>query len=119
MVQLEKYNKKQKQMYKLYLLRDHLLVQEMMLRAMLDYSKVIRGTRGSALYSDAEGVLRQGLDEQFRFSLDVTESHKMIQQIRKYKDSYEIIWRPVRPIPEGQDFFENIWRQYRLNKNIY
>ena len=108
-----------KQMYKLYLLRDHLLVQEMMLRAMLDYSKVIRGTRGSALYSDAEGVLRQGLDEQFRFSLDVTESHKMIQQIRKYKDSYEIIWRPVRPIPEEQDFFENIWRQYRLNKNIY
>lgn len=108
-----------KQIYKLYLLRDHLLVQEMVLYAMLDYCKKIGGTRGSALYSNEEGVLRQGLDELFRFSLDVTDSYKKVQQIRKCKDIYEIMWRSVRPIPANQDFFENVWRQYRINKNIF
>lgn len=107
------------QIYKLYLLRDHLLVQEMMLRAMLNYSGVIGGTRGSALYSNAEGILRQGLDERFRFSPDSTDSCKKVQQIRKCKDSFEIMWRPVRPIPSDQDFFENVWRQYRINRNIF
>ena len=28
-------------------------------------------------------------------------------------------WRPVRPIPEDDDFFENVWRDYREHKNIY
>jgi len=25
----------------------------------------------------------------------------------------------VRPIPQEDDFFENVWRGYRENKNIY
>ncbi|SDD46072.1 Succinate dehydrogenase/fumarate reductase, flavoprotein subunit [Sanguibacter gelidistatuariae] len=28
-------------------------------------------------------------------------------------------WRPVRPIPEDDDFFENVWRTYRENQNIF
>jgi len=28
-------------------------------------------------------------------------------------------WRPVRPIPEDDDFFENVWREFREHKNIY
>jgi succinate dehydrogenase / fumarate reductase flavoprotein subunit len=29
------------------------------------------------------------------------------------------VWRPVRPIPEDDDFFENVWRDYREHRNIY
>lgn len=27
-------------------------------------------------------------------------------------------WRPVRPIPEDDDFFENVWREYREHRNV-
>ena len=27
--------------------------------------------------------------------------------------------RNVRPLPEGGGFFENVWREYRENKNIF
>jgi sugar (pentulose or hexulose) kinase len=28
-------------------------------------------------------------------------------------------WREVRPLPEGGGFFENVWRSYRENGNVY
>ena len=28
-------------------------------------------------------------------------------------------WRPVRPLPEGGGFFENVWRRYREDGNVY
>ncbi|MGC0249946.1 FAD-binding protein [Pseudactinotalea sp. Z1748] len=28
-------------------------------------------------------------------------------------------WRPVRPIPADDDFFENVWREFREHGNIY
>ena len=28
-------------------------------------------------------------------------------------------WRAPRPIPEDDDFFENVWRSYRETGNIY
>ena len=28
-------------------------------------------------------------------------------------------WRPRRPIPEDDDFFENVWRDFREHGNIY
>ena len=28
-------------------------------------------------------------------------------------------WRPVRPIPTDDDFFENVWRAFRENGNVY
>ena len=27
-------------------------------------------------------------------------------------------WRPVRPIPKDDDFFENVWREYRETGNV-
>lgn len=107
------------QLYKVYLLMDHLLVQETMLQAILNYSDIVGGTRGSALYWDSKGKLRQGLNEQFRFRQDATDSNTMVQQIRKCAGMYEMVWRPVRPIPDDQNFFENVWRQYRINRNIF
>ena len=104
---------------KLYRLQDVLLTQEAVLRAMENYSSQISTTRGSALYTNPDGILREGLDERFRFCLSGGESNHLVQQIRMEDDQFTIIWRPVRPIPEDEDFFENVWRQYRINKNIY
>ena len=28
-------------------------------------------------------------------------------------------WRPVRPIPADDDFFENVWRDFRDSGNVY
>ena len=107
------------ELYKLYRLQDVLLTQEAVLRAMEDYSSEIGTTRGSALYTNPDGILREGLDERFRFCLSGGESNHLVQQIRMEDDQFTIIWRPVRPIPADEDFFENVWRQYRINKNIY
>ena len=27
-------------------------------------------------------------------------------------------WRPRRPIPEDDDFFENVWREFREHGNV-
>src|SRR5699024_2251169 len=32
--------------------------------------------------------------------------------------SVETSWRPVRPIPVEDDFFENVWREYRKDGNV-
>jgi len=31
----------------------------------------------------------------------------------------EFHWRPRRPIPQADEFFENVWREFRANGNIY
>ena len=107
------------ELYKMYRLRDILLTQEAVLRAMEDYAAQIGTTRGSARYTNHAGSLREGLDERFRFCQENGESTGWVQQIRMEKDRFSAIWRPVRPIPEDRDFFENVWRQYRVNKNIF
>ena len=106
-------------LYRAYKLRDMLTVQYAVLAAMIDFSKTVGTTRGSALYCDKNGSLRDGLEELFRFRLDATGTNGSIQQVRLTDGKAEITWRPVRPMPDGDDFFENVWRQYRENKNIF
>ncbi len=106
-------------LYSAYKLKDLLTVQYAVLAAMIDFSKTVGTTRGSALYCDKAGDLREGLEELFRFRLDATGTNGSVQQVRLNGNQAEITWRPVRPMPACDDFFENVWRQYRENKNIY
>ena len=105
-------------LYRAYKLKDLLTVQYAVLGAMVDFSHTVGLTRGSALYQDRAGVLRADLEELFRFRQEVSAADR-IQQVRLENGKLEILWRPVRPLPTGEDFFENIWRQYRENRNIY
>ena len=105
-------------LYRAYKLKDILTVQYAVLGAMADFSKTVGTTRGSALYQDQNGTLRAGLDELFRFRQE-TKAADRVQQVRLENGQLQISWRPVRPLPTGDDFFENIWRQYRENQNIY
>ena len=88
---------------------------------MIDYADVIGDTRGSALYYDEKGSLREGLEEMFRFTEEQGSSRERVQEVVLTAEgfAYEACWRPVRPLPTEPEFFENVWRSYREHKNIY
>ncbi len=102
-----------------YKLRDALLMQGAVLTAMLDYADTIGETRGSALYCDPCGTLRPGLDELFRFTLSADGAADRVQEVCRVNGQYQVHWRKVRPLPTGEDFFENVWRQYRADGNVH
>ena len=100
--------------------RDQLLAQSVYLAAMLDYIASGGGSRGSALYTDPQGEKADpSLPELFRFTLDEGASSARIQEAVFRGGELRFTWRPVRPIPEDDDFFENVWRDFRETGNIY
>jgi hypothetical protein len=105
---------------RLFRLRDMLMSQIVYLGAMEDYIRAGGGSRGSALYTDPSGENPySGLPDMFRFKLDDGSMGKKIQEAAYSGGTCSCSWRPVRPIPEDDDFFENVWRSYRDNGNIF
>ena len=87
---------------------------------MEDYINHGGRSRGSALYTDREGELPDpSLPEMFRFRLDGGLLKNMVQEVELHRGTCRFFWRKVRPIPEKDDFFENVWRSYRSSRNIY
>lgn len=103
----------------LYRLRDILICQQAVLSAMLDYAAQGGKSRGSALYTDPGGIkpLPQ-LPDEFSFLPDDGSRGDLIQEAAYQEGECSFRWRKVRPVPEDDDFFENIWRRYRENGNI-
>lgn len=103
---------------KVFRLRDMLLCQRAYLGAMEDYLCSGGASRGSALYTDPTGTKPDvHLSEEFRFRLDDGSRGNLIQEV-SCAEKLTCRWRPVRPIPKEDDFFENVWRTYRENGNI-
>lgn len=42
-----------------------------------------------------------------------------VQEVALTENGFESTVRKVRPIPQDDAFFENVWRNYRENKNIF
>ena len=104
----------------LFRLRDILLSQDVYLSAMEDYIRQSVKSRGSALYYQSAGEKpHPALPEEFRFIPGQGERASLIQEIRYQDGECLPSWRPVRPIPEDDDFFENVWRGYRETGNVY
>ena len=103
-----------------YRLRDMLLSQRAYLTAMADYTAHGGKSRGSALYTDLTGGVKPfaQLPDTFTFALDETEA-PLIQELWFEDGTCKTDWRAPRPIPEDDDFFENVWRSYRQTGNIY
>ena len=101
-------------------LRDMLLSQEMYLTAMADYLDKGGKSRGSALYRDPKGDISPGgpLSE-FTFEVDDGKFGSLVQEICRDNDGNQVTWREVRPLPEDDSFFENVWRTYRESGNVY
>ena len=102
-----------------YRLRDMLLSQRAYLTAMADYTAHGGKSRGSALYTDLTGGGKPfaQLPDTFTFALDETEA-PLIQELWFEDGTCKTDWRAPRPIPEDDDFFENVWRSYRETGNI-
>ena len=68
----------------------------------------------------ADGVLREGLDESFRFIRDGEKHPELLQQVTLDEKSFSCrtTWREVRPLPPESGMFENVWREYRRINNI-
>ncbi|QIK71069.1 FAD-binding protein [Propioniciclava coleopterorum] len=111
---------------RLFLIRDILTSQYVYLNAMEHYVASGGLSRGSVLYTDAEGDLpvvdasvSAALPELFRLRLDAGKLDDVIQ-VTSWDGAAdpEFTWRERRPIPEHAEAFENTWRTYRENKNI-
>ncbi len=101
-----------------YYLYDMLVCQKGYLTAMLDFGKV-GDSRGSALYSREDGVIPPGLPSLFGYRLDQEENTKVIQETQYQNGRFVCFQRPIRPLPDGGGFFENVWKSYREHKNIF
>ncbi|MFI3169573.1 MAG: FAD-binding protein [Faecalibacterium sp.] len=102
-------------------LYDMLLAQFVYLSAMADYAVESGQSRGSALYTVAEGQLPYAsLPEIFRFTLDDERYANQTQEVRLDAEALACVcdWRAVRSLPQKDDFFENVWRTFRENGNI-
>lgn len=103
---------------KLYLYRDVLVTQQMYLYAMMDYSSQGGGSRGSSLYTDEHGQLGlQSLPETCRMVLDGDRFSARVQEVVYTPEGPKASWRDVHPIPQTDDTFENVWREWRESGN--
>lgn len=108
------------QLPQLFRLRDMLLCQQVYLEAMLNYLTEGGDSRGSALYTNPDGIHPYSrLPEEFTYRLEEPDGGSRIQEVLWKGDACEFFWRRPRPIPEDDDFFENVWRKYRETGNIY
>lgn len=97
-------------------LRETLIGQLVYLGAMEDYIKHNGKSRGSSLYTDKNGVLPSPkLSGQFRFLIDNGEKKDFVQEAVYHDGDTDYIWRKVRQIPQVDNFFENVWREFRMN----
>ncbi len=93
--------------------RELLIAQYVYLSAMADYIGQGGKSRGSFLVTDEEGDQEQcGL----RFSLDQKVNDQVIQEVLLQDGSCVFDYRPVRPIPKAETWFEKVWGNY---KKIY
>ena len=107
-------------LWRVFRLRDILISQQVYLSAMLDYISHGGKSRGSALYTNLSGKKPdERLPEEFAFCLDDGGLGKMVQEATFKDGRTEFCWREVRPIPRDDDFFENVWRGYRENGNVW
>lgn len=101
----------------LFHLYDTLIAQKVYLSAMLDYLRHGGGSRGSALYTCPDGTKpREDMPELYRCSLDNGRMGGLVQETWLCGAECKQQWRPVRPIPEPDYFFEKQWKAYRERK---
>lgn len=134
-----------------FLVRDILTSAYVYLSAMADYVAHGGRSRGSVLYTDADGSLPHvghgpdadaelDLPDLFRFTLDGGALDEEVQETAWLapgetppgaawapvvpRDGDDpagtpvFRWRPRRPLPEDDDFFENVWREFREHGNV-
>ena len=111
--------KSEGRIWNLFQLRNALITEKVYLSSMIETAEKRIGSRGSAIYTDDEGNIHpKNLDDRFKYTLE-KEGERLIQEVIYKNGEVEFFYRKPRPIPLDDDFFENVWREYRKNKNIF
>ncbi len=98
---------------------DRLVAAITYLAAIRDYVQQGGGSRGSYLVAQHDGELPlDSLPEAFRHRLDDGTMKTSVQQIRFSQHGCEVEWVPVRPIPQEDQWFEEVWQAYREDRVI-
>ncbi len=94
--------------YDAYRKKDMLITSLIHLSALKDY--VLNGgkSRGGSIFVNIDATLTDG--EKFCDT---------VQLLAYSTNGIQTSWRKVRPIDEDSGFFENVWRNYRENGNVY
>lgn len=109
-----------RELAQLFRLRETMISQTLYLSAMRDYIRSGGHSRGGALYTDPGGQLpAPSLSERFRYRPDTPETRRRAQLAVYQPAMCQTFWRDCRPIPEDDLFFENVWRRYRVDQNIF
>ena len=101
--------------------RDILIAQFVYLNAIKEY--IIKGgkSRGSYIIKDLHGDIVVPRFKEFRFSLDEGHLSDLTCEIELCKEGDEfkcmVSWNPVRTIPKEDNWFENVWNEFRKNQN--
>ena len=93
---------------------DLLIAQYVYTSAMENYINIGGCSRGSFIITDEKG--KHNIQEIIKYSLDNGKFSGKIQEVNYSPFACDFIWNNVRPIPEDDDWFENIWRDYREDK---
>ena len=107
--------------YKLaYRFKDLLISQLVYLESIINYIEKGGLSRGSSLYTDKNGEKPIiNIDDIFKYILDKGKLDDLIQEVKIIDSEIQFTWREREPLEFGDDFFENVWKGYRDNKNIY
>ena len=98
-------------------MRELLVSQQVYLEAIQDYIAAGGPSRGSCLILDEKGQKpHEALPEAFRFSLEDAGFGGRIQEMTYHPAGSTASWRPVRPIPDEDVWFERVWRDWRENR---
>ncbi|MEI6102146.1 MAG: FAD-binding protein, partial [Eubacteriales bacterium] len=103
---------------KLFALRDMLIAQVVYLSAMADYAEKGGKSRGSAIYIQPGSHLAE-LSSFFTFETEQPDDHSLIQEVRYAEGKCIFTRRAPRELPPEDDCFENVWKTYLQNQNIY
>lgn len=109
-----------RQLKQLYKLKGLLISQYVYLLAMKDYDEKVGISRGSFLVYHPDGRIPDDkLRECFRTLNEATDTSVLQEISYNEKDgACSINWRPIRPLPEENTWFENIWKKFRENDII-
>ncbi len=98
------------------LLRDRHLVlaHAAYLACIAAYADAGGGSRGSSLMTGKDGIsLHPSLDPDWNALEDRPDLREYLERLVHHQGRFEITWEPRRPIPQPDDWFENVWRAFR------
>ena len=95
---------------------DLLIAQYVYAAAMENYISAGGGSRGSYIICDDND--NQDISGSFKFSSDNGKFSGKIQKALYTSQTCDFTWEDVRRIPENDDRFENVWREYREDRVV-